>query len=92
MTPEQKDLFISMATLGVACGLDNLLEWYVNYDRTLDHYCKYEDIPKKEKEAEETMLAFLHQCGSAPDDPIQTWTSEDLHKAIQRHYNERRYG
>ncbi len=59
MTPKQKDLFISILTLGYACGLTHPFECYINYIRSLDNFCKYEDIPKKEQDAIETMLAFF---------------------------------
>jgi len=87
MTPTQKDLFLGMARLGVACGLLNVFEWYVNYIRSLDNVCKYEDVPKIEKEATDTMLTFLHECDSDPNDPIKKWTKKDLNKAIENYYS-----
>ena len=88
MTQNQKKLFIEMAQIGVACGLLNIFEWYVNYIRSLEMFCKYEDIPAIEKEATDTILSFLHQCGSDPEDPIKNWTKEDLNKAIKNYYME----
>ena len=87
MDAKQKDLFIEMAQIGVACGLLNIFEWYVNYVRSMENFCKYEEIPEREKEVTETMLTFLHQCSSSPDDPIKKWTKADLNKAIENYYN-----
>ena len=86
MTDKQKDIFISIASIGWACGLEHPFEWFVHYLRTMDMWARYKEIPKLEKEAYEAYLAFFKKCKCHPDDPIDTWTHEDLNNAINNFY------
>ena len=49
MTSEQKDIFISIAQMGVACGLDHPYEWLMNYDIHAGQLMSYTDVNKNLK-------------------------------------------
>ena len=86
MTPEQMTQFVKHAQAGVACGLEHPFEWYVNATRWLMHSTPYPDIPAREQEIAEAFLAFFRGCDGMPDDPIATWTVDDMHKACDEWY------
>lgn len=86
MTPEQMMLFVREAQAGVACGLEYPFEWYVNACRTLMNTTYYPDIPKREEEIAEAFLAFFRGTASHPDDPVLTWTIDDMHEACDEWY------
>jgi len=86
MTQEQMELFIQMAQLGMACGLFNPIEWYVNWKRALAH-SDWKEIPTQEMLATNTFLSFLHGCDSEPDDPVKYLDEEGLNRMIERYYN-----
>lgn len=86
MTPEQKDIFISIAQMGVVCGLDHPYEWLVNYELHAPQLMPYADANKNMNKAYEAFLAFFHGCGSCPRDPMETWSTDDMIKAINEFY------
>lgn len=92
MTPEQKDTFISIAQMGVACGLDHPYEWLVNYELHAPQLMAYTDANKNMNKAYDAFLAFFHDCGSCPDDPMETWTTDDMIDAINKFYRRRKNG
>jgi len=63
LTQLQSDLFVKIATMGWLSGLENPIEWYVNYCRSLDMWCRYEDVEQKEREATECMISFFFENG-----------------------------
>lgn len=82
MTQEQKDLFISIAQMGMTCGLDHPFEWLNNYIRHLPNFEVYEDIPGKQEAAEDAFIAFLKDTECQPDDPVANLDREGLYKMI----------
>ena len=58
MREDQRDLFISIARAGITCGLNHPFEWLVNWNRSLTHWAKYEDLAAKELEAYECYAAL----------------------------------
>jgi len=63
LTQLQSDLFVKIAKMGWLSGLENPIEWYVNYCRSLDMWCRYEDVEQKEREATECMVSFFFENG-----------------------------
>jgi len=81
MTEDQKMLFISIARLGIACGLGHHFEWLLNWIRSLDSWAKYEEIPQKELEAYECYVALYDDI--APD---YHPTIKDIAKMLNHFY------
>ena len=92
MTPEQKDAFISIAQMGVACGLDHPYEWLVNYEMHAPQLMAYTDVDKNLRIARRAFLEFFHGCGSCPDDPMETWTIDGMLDSIDEFYRRRKNG
>lgn len=86
MTTEQKELFVSIARNGIACGLWHPFEWLVNYIHALPTWCDYKEVGARESKANETFLAFFHGCASGEGDPIQSWAVEDMNAAMDNYY------
>jgi len=86
MTEEQERLFLSIAKMGVSCGLYSIFEWYAHYEHTIDMFTKYSEIDKRLKEAKEAFVAFLQQCPGGPDDPIEHLDSDGFLDMIEAHY------
>ena len=86
MTQEQKDLFISAATLGVACGLMHPIEWYMNYIRSLMNFAKYEDIPNLKEKMTEVFIEFYKMTGGGPGDPIENLTIDGFVNLVNDYY------
>lgn len=87
MTPEQKDLFISIAQMGMTCGLNHPFEWLSNYIKHLPNFAIYAEIPEKERDAEDAFVAFLQNTGAGPDDPVEDM-NRDVLSCIVAHYYE----
>jgi hypothetical protein len=85
MTAQQKDLFIEMAQTGIACGLYCVFEWYVNYQIHFQNMYAYTDIPQKEIELLEMMLAFFKDTN--PPGSVEISTKDDLNTAINTWYS-----
>ncbi len=85
MTNEQKDLFISIAQMGMTCGLDHPFEWLNNYIRHLPNFAIYAEIPEKQKDAEDAFIMFLRNT-AGPDDPTENLDCEGLYKMIGDRY------
>jgi hypothetical protein len=90
MTSEQKDTFISIAQMGVACGLDHPYEWLMNYDLHAPQLMSYADVNKNMSKAYDAFLSFFHECGCGPGDPMETWTQEEMIDAINKFYKTER--
>lgn len=86
MTEEQKSLFVSAAISGIVCGLWHPYEWLVNYNRNLQHWCVYEEIPQREREMNEAFLALFRECDCGEGDPVKFWTVDDMYAAINNYY------
>jgi hypothetical protein len=68
MTSEQKDLFIKVAQMGVACGLAHPYEWYTN---ALSHYAPtlaYAEQADFEGRLDDTFVAFMRGAASLPEE------------------------
>ena len=79
MTDEQKEVFIHMASLGVACGLETPKEWLRNYVRSLVHG-PYTEIPTKKNAAYMAFAAFYRTTAGSPeeDDELHSMTDAQL--------------
>jgi hypothetical protein len=86
MTQEQKDVFISIAQMGVACGLDHPYEWLMNYDLHAPQLMAYTDTNKNLNKVYDAFLAFFHGCGGCPEDPMETWSQDQMIDAINEFY------
>lgn len=92
MTPEQKDIFVSIAQMGVACGLDHPYEWLMNYDMHAGQLMSYKDVNDNMNKAYGAFVAFFNGCGSGPDDPMETWDQDQMIDAINEFYRRRKNG
>ncbi len=84
MTSEQKNIFISCAQMGIACGLFHPYEWLMNYDLHMRAL-----TPIDSEKVYGAFLEFFHGCGSCPEDPIETWTTDGMLDAIDEFYKRR---
>lgn len=92
MTSKQKDIFISIAQMGVACGLDHPYEWLMNYDLHAPQLMSYTDVNKNMNRAYDAFLAFFKGCGSYPEDPMETWDQKQMIDAINEFYRRSKNG
>jgi hypothetical protein len=90
VTPEQKELFIWIAQMGIACGLEHPFEWYFNYVRHLPQLVAYPDMPKVETEAMEAFTAFYKDTASHPDDPVKDLTCNGFIDMVNEWYSKGR--
>lgn len=67
MTQEQKEIFISYAQAGIACGLNHPVEWYVNGSRMINHM-EYDKIGERLKELDDAFVAFYAGTASCPEE------------------------
>lgn len=90
MTPEQKVTFITIAQMGMACGLTHPFEWLLNYTRSVDQFTPYEKVPQAIESAEEAFIAFLRNTGAGPDDPAESLDREGLSDLVTDYYDRAR--
>jgi hypothetical protein len=92
VTGEQKDIFISVSRMGVACGLYHPYEWIVNYELHAPQLMPYDRVDEHLRMVRRAFLEFFHGCGSCPEDPIETWTIDEMLDSIDEFYRRRRNG
>lgn len=87
MTPEQKDLFIAAASMGVACGLEHRYEWFVNAVRALQHG-PYNEINPKRTELEQAFVAFEKTTASCEpeEQELQSLNIGDFYMRVEKFY------
>ena len=87
MTPEQMQAFVEAAQVGMACGLDHPLEWYVNVTSGMwISAMPYDKVPAYVERMTDAFLAFYRGTDSCPGDPVKNLTVQGLQDMIQRHY------
>lgn len=86
MTQDQKDIFISVAQEGFACGLEHPLEWLMNYLLHASQIEAYDQVPRLVREVQDAFIAFFQGCGSSPDDSIETLDATGLEAMLKAHY------
>lgn len=74
--------FIEAAQLGIACGLNSPVEWYVNASRALS-YVDYKEISRKADELIDTFIEFYK--GTAGCQEEEEW----LFQLTRENFNER---
>jgi hypothetical protein len=84
MTSDQKDIFIQVAQVGMACGLTHPWEWFANAMRM--DFLPFAQRPDIEERVLQAFVAFWCGCGSGPGDPCENATVEDLIKEVNRYY------
>jgi hypothetical protein len=84
MTPDQKDLFIQAAQLGLACGLEHPFEWYANAERAMG--MEYSKVDQYVADLQAAFVTFYRDTGSAPNDPVESWTEKDFIQAVNGFY------
>lgn len=68
MTPEQKDIFISVARMGWACGLNHPYEWLSNYLNHTMNFLPYDQIPAQEEKVIGAFVAFFKETACCPEE------------------------
>jgi hypothetical protein len=83
MTNKQKDIFINIAQIGMACGLTHPYEWLENWDFHLSHI----DLQWSADAVYKSFLAFFKGTASFPEDPVKTWKIIDMINAKNSWYD-----
>lgn len=81
MTDRERDLFISVAQMGWACGLEHPYEWL---EQALSHYDMFP--PGQIDEIESAFVSFFKGCAGYPTDPIENMTKERLRELVRNYY------
>lgn len=87
MTPDEKDVFIAAASMGVACGLEHRYEWFVNAVRALQHG-RYDEINPKREGLERAFVAFEKTTagGQHEEQELQSLNIGDFYMRVEKFY------
>ena len=88
MTPEQMQAFIEAAQVGMACGLEHPIEWYVNVTSGMwISAMPYDNVPAYIERMLDAFVAFYRGTASCPEDPVENLTREGFIEMVNRYYN-----
>lgn len=82
MSKENAARFVTLAQIGISCGLYHPIEWFVNWMKLLPGLTPPEKLDEKTKLAEDVFIEFFRNTDREPGSPIETLDREGLYRMV----------